>query len=515
MSSSRNSIFYPGDFHRYAADGEHAFWEAQGDESRLLPVRFFPAQASAEMARLWTRVAPVVVSLLDKHGIVFDAVDCVSRRQGYEHADLGNDDHTVVVTVRTLPGITLKLVDLLDSIHTESGTKPSHSHSLYIYIYIYIILGPRLIQSCLSGGLAVEVRQGRVEPLSFPPVGASFGVFQNHQAKGTIGGFFNLVKKSGEVSAQCALVSDHVVRPYVSVNPDEMSRPTAENMGKYAPSPMEHLQLLRYLPIYIYSEPYYNRPRQVIKLKPIYCTSPSHAHRAALTANYCRAMVQLAAELVVYKRSPVYTSNPTNAVSPEELSELEKNKSSLQRALTRDLNKGFIIGPVFAASGYRFSPHRRRLDWALVEMSQGFRSTRLNKVENRSEQYPHMQTREVLHAGRPRPRVGVYKQGSATATTTGVINPLKSWVATYDAHGKRKVTFEWCIIPDKEYDCFAHSGDSGALVLERDSAKTVGMIFGGHLDSGPAYFTSMSTLSSDIEEITGLHIQLPGASCNG
>ena len=76
------------------------------------------------------------------------------------------------------------------------------------------------------------MRQGRVSTLSFPRVGASFGVFHNQEANGTIGGFFNLVKKNGDVFAQCALVSDHVVRPYVTTNSEEMPRPAAENMGK-------------------------------------------------------------------------------------------------------------------------------------------------------------------------------------------------------------------------------------------------------------------------------------------
>jgi hypothetical protein len=145
-------------------------------------------------------------------------------------------------------------------------------------------------------------------------------------------------------------------------------------------------------------------------------------------------------------------------------------------------------------------------------MSQGFPSKRVNKVENRNPQYSHMHTRQILHADKPRSNVGVYKQGSTTATTTGVINPLRSYVASYDADGNRTVTAEWCVIPDEEYESFAHSGDSGALVLERDSANAVGMIFGGHLDGGPAYATSMPAVISDIEEITGLYIQLPGVN---
>lgn len=83
-----------------------------------------------------------------------------------------------------------------------------------------------------SGGLAVEVRQGRVSTLSFPHVGDSFGVFKNNEANGTIGGFVNVIRKNGDLIAQCALVSDHVVRPYATVNADEMPRPTDENMRK-------------------------------------------------------------------------------------------------------------------------------------------------------------------------------------------------------------------------------------------------------------------------------------------
>jgi hypothetical protein len=225
-----------------------------------------------------------------------------------------------------------------------------------------------------------------------------------------------------------------------------------------------------------------------------------------MISNYRNAMVQLAAEIIVCK------NRATEIITQEELRELEKKKSSIQGAGTREINKGWIIGRLFAASGYRLSPHNRRLDWALVEMSQGFPSKRVNKVENRNPQYSHMHTRQILHADKPRSNVGVYKQGSTTATTTGVINPLRSYVASYDADGNRTVTAEWCVIPDEEYESFAHSGDSGALVLERDSANAVGMIFGGHLDGGPAYATSMPAVISDIEEITGLYIQLPGVN---
>lgn len=76
------------------------------------------------------------------------------------------------------------------------------------------------------------MRQGRVSTLSFPHVGTSFGVFKNDESNGTIGGFVNVIKKNGDLVAQCALVSDHVVRPYATVNADEMPRPVAENMGK-------------------------------------------------------------------------------------------------------------------------------------------------------------------------------------------------------------------------------------------------------------------------------------------
>ncbi|CRG91969.1 hypothetical protein PISL3812_09023 [Talaromyces islandicus] len=456
VSKSHNSVFYPLDFHRYAADGDYLSWSAKRD-AKLVPIRFFPADSAHQVAKVWKKIAPSIVSLLDNHNVAFDAIDCACRRQSCADltTDLSNDDHTVVITVRTLPEITPHLVKILDKIHD------------------------------ITGGLAVEVRQGRVSTLSLPQVGASFGDFRNEKANGTIGGFFNLLKKNGDIFAQCALVSDHVVRPYVTINAEEMPRPAAENM-----------------------QPYYHRTKQIKKLKPIYCTSPSQPRRWKMISNYRKAMVQLAAELIVCKTSS------TDRLSKDELQELEKKKSAMQRASTRDINKGWMIGPLFAASGYRLSPHRRRLDWALVEISQGFPSKRVNKVENSNPQYSHRHTRQILHADKPLSNVGVYKQGATTATTTGVINPLRSYVTSYDADGNRTVTAEWCVIPDEEYECFAQSGDSGALVLARDSADAVGIIFAGHLDGGPAYFTSMQAVTSDIEEITGLYIQFPGVHCN-
>lgn len=118
VSKSHNSILYPHNFHRYAEDGDHLFWSTQND-AKLLPIRFFPAESFHEVVKIWKKIAPTIVALLDKHEIVFDAIDCVCRRQSY--ADLSNDDHTVVITVRNLPEITPRLVKILDRIHNRTG----------------------------------------------------------------------------------------------------------------------------------------------------------------------------------------------------------------------------------------------------------------------------------------------------------------------------------------------------------------------------------------------------------
>lgn len=118
VSKSHDSIFYPNDFHRYAEDGDHLFWSTKGD-AELLPIKFFPAKSSHRVIKRWKKIASSIVSILDDQHVAFDAIDCVCRRQTY--ADLGNDDHTVVITMRSLPEITRDLVKMLDKIYGLTG----------------------------------------------------------------------------------------------------------------------------------------------------------------------------------------------------------------------------------------------------------------------------------------------------------------------------------------------------------------------------------------------------------
>ncbi|KAH8693561.1 hypothetical protein BGW36DRAFT_300247, partial [Talaromyces proteolyticus] len=254
------------------------------------------------------------------------------------------------------------------------------------------------------------------------------------------------------------------------------------------------------------TESYIRRSRNSRSQQDIYCTHPSQSSHLQTVAKNRKALVRLAGELVALNYS-----NPELQL-PAEQQNIEKEKSRIQRITTQGINRNSLLGSVYASSGYQFTAGSQRLDWALVEIHNAVPLTRANKVENRSTETQHMKFRRILHAGKPPSNGFVYKQGSTTGLTSGVINPVLSYIASYDANGNRKMTAELCVIPDRGFERFAGPGDSGSLVLECRTANVVGMVFGGHLDCEPAYFSSISAMAKDIRKVTGLDMQIPGGS---
>lgn len=222
-----------------------------------------------------------------------------------------------------------------------------------------------------------------------------------------------------------------------------------------------------------------------------------------------KKLTRLAGEILTSKYSSDKETFP-----PQELQRLKYHRNKIQTDTAKSLARDETFGTVYASSGYSFSRHRHRLDWALVEVDPALLpKIRRNKVKDLSKS--RCESRQILHAVKPRKMAVVYKQGSATDTTMGVINPTQSHVVSNDADGKRYVTREWCIIPAADPNCFAKVGDSGSLVLERDTANVMGVIFGGHENGGPVYFTSITAVATHIEKVTGLRVQLPGGSIVG
>lgn len=222
-----------------------------------------------------------------------------------------------------------------------------------------------------------------------------------------------------------------------------------------------------------------------------------------------KKLIRLAGEILASKHSTDKETFPLH-----ELRHLKYQRNKIQADTTKSLIRDEIVGTVYASSGYSFSRHRHRLDWALIEVD----STLIPKLRrNKVKHLSHIQRdwRQILHSVKPRKMALVYKQGSATDTTLGVVNPIQSHVVSYDAEGKRCVTREWCIIPAADSNCFAKVGDSGSLVLERDTANVMGMIFGGHANGGPVYFTSITAIATHVEKVTGLRVQLSGGSIIG
>ncbi|OKL58659.1 hypothetical protein UA08_06330 [Talaromyces atroroseus] len=333
--------------------------------------------------------------------------------------------------------------------------------------------------------LAVEIRPGKVDLFTARPlVGSSIGSDSDPETVGTLGGFVNLINASGNIVAECALTSEHVVRPYLkAADTKQMAQPMATCLDSYlfAANNAEEEQ-------------------------PIYCFSPSLSTHLEDVSHSKKQLVQLGADILAYKHS-----NNEEAFPQSELRQLRQQRSKIQRDTTRAIVSDRILGTVYASSGYAFSRHYHRLDWALVQVdSDRLFSARRNKVQDRSGQ--QLDSRQILGSLKPERNAKVYKQGCATGVTDGVVNPLQSYVATYDADGMRSVTSEWCIIPE-DCDTFAGPGDSGSLVLQRDSANVMGMVFGGHVKEGkggPAYFTSITAITTDIEKVTGWRTQLAG-----
>jgi hypothetical protein len=222
-----------------------------------------------------------------------------------------------------------------------------------------------------------------------------------------------------------------------------------------------------------------------------------------------KKLIRLAAEILASKHSSDNETFPH-----QEFQTMKYHRKRIQTDTSKSLARDDVFGNVYASSGYSFSRHRHRLDWALVEVNSTLLPRlRRNKVKDLIR--TQRAACQILHAVKPRKMAVVYKQGSATNTTMGVVNPIESHVVSYDADGKRCVTREWCIIPAADPTCFAIVGDSGSLVLERDTANVMGMIFGGHENGGPVYFKSITAIATHIEKVTGLRVQLPRGSIIG
>lgn len=304
---------------------------------------------------------------------------------------------------------------------------------------------------------------------------------------------------------QCILTCEHVVRPYVEGDDEEeLLRPKADCVGRskfrYPFTSRPHRGLLG---------PYIRDIQEQTPQSPLSCATPSIVSNMERVHDNKKKLVHLAAEILASKYSSDRETFPRH-----ELQNLKYHRSKIQADTTKFLIRDEIFGTVYASSGYSFSRHNHRLDWALIEVDPALiPKIRRNKVKDLSR--IERDSRQILHVIKPRKMAVVYKQGSATDITIGVVNPIQSHIVSYDADGKQCVTREWCIIPAAGPNCFARVGDSGSLVLERDTANVMGMIFGGHKNGGPVYFTSITAIATHVEKVTGLRVQLPGGSFIG
>lgn len=222
-----------------------------------------------------------------------------------------------------------------------------------------------------------------------------------------------------------------------------------------------------------------------------------------------KKLTRLAGMILAYKHN-----DDKEIFPPDELKALKRERNSIRREMKTAHLSDDLLGAIYASSGHNFSRHGHRLDWALIQISPGLLP---NAWRNHvSDGYGRGTPRQILQASKPQKNAAVYKHGSVTGMTVGIVNPIRSYVVGHDANGKRHVTKEWCVIPDGDSENFAKEGDSGAFVLDRETADVMGMIWGGHsFKGGPVYFTSITAIATDIEKVTGLRVQLPGGGIIG
>lgn len=329
-------------------------------------------------------------------------------------------------------------------------------------------------------GFLVELRSDTVGLFAkTPSLGSSLGFRDDSTSNATLGGFVNLIDDEQNTVAECAITCDHVARPYS--RGDGIHQRTNSTDSYFRG----------------------NTPNEL----PLYCFSPSFASYQDNISSKRKELVRRGAEILAYKHG-----NNEEVFPRADLRRLRYTRTKLQNDTAKAIAMDRILGTVYATSGYGFSRHRHRLDWALIQVQNDrLPGDRRNKVDPVGDS--QMRSRQILHATKPRKDTKVYKNGFGTGTTIGVVNTVQSYVVTYDADGRSNVTPEWCIIPAVgEGEVFAGKGDSGSLVLEMDTTNVMGMLWGGHMNGGPAYFTSITAIATDIERVTGLKTQLPGGS---
>lgn len=173
----------------------------------------------------------------------------------------------------------------------------------------------------------------------------------------------------------------------------------------------------------MFIEPYFCDARGVSENQLITCIVPSSASTIARIHRTRRDYTLRAAEILVHK----YNRGETFPAC--ELHRLRQNRMKLRMDVNRLISREEVRGTVYASSGYSFSRHGHRLDWALVKVDPSYLlKTRRNKPPraNNSLHEPS----QILDFTKPQPLAEVCKYGSSTGTTTGIINPIQRCVVS-------------------------------------------------------------------------------------
>ncbi|EER42729.1 conserved hypothetical protein [Histoplasma capsulatum H143] len=177
-----------------------------------------------------------------------------------------------------------------------------------------------------------------------------------------------------------------------------------------------------------------------------------------------------------------------------------------------------LLGRVFAASGYRFTPcpMRRQLDWALIEVvTPRIGSNNMPPTGSYRDEFADFsgQLMEQPSVNDPPHGSALYKIGRRTNFTSGRYQGLhsvhlESWKT--DKNGKKTVVVtEEEAVTRKNGLQFCAQGDSGSFIFDVEM-KFVGLLFAGNMETGVGYFTPAAILFEDIKAMTGaLEVRLP------
>ncbi|KAF3480734.1 uncharacterized protein GIQ15_06081 [Arthroderma uncinatum] len=168
------------------------------------------------------------------------------------------------------------------------------------------------------------------------------------------------------------------------------------------------------------------------------------------------------------------------------------------------------LGSVFAASGFKTSPQKNILDWALIDVEDSRITS--NEIPPDGGVSPDFFTTycppQPIMSGTTSVAEGnhVFKIGRRTGFTAGIVNGIKlcdlqGWVTNSQGQ-KECVRGTALLILPHACETFGDPGDSGSFVMD-GQGRFVGLYFGGDRERNAGLVTEAPNLFEDIKKVTG------------